>query len=145
MGEERIRWGLRHSGRERGQDELQNRKLHLILTTTRYPRIVDEFEENCKNERNEKFKTYQLLSRKRWEGESLEQFHSVLSRLAARCSLGTLERRILRDVFMVNMTNKDAQTELCRSTKTPDEVYKIALSYEKGEKYAKSYKITGGD
>ena len=46
---------------------------------------------------------------------------------------------------MVNMTNKDAQTELCRSTKTPDEVYKIALSYEKGEKYAKSYKITGGD
>ena len=43
----------------------------------------------------------------------------------------------------MNMTNKEAQTELCKSTKAPDEVCKIALSYETGAKYAKSYKITG--
>ena len=51
---------------------------------------------------------------------------------------------MLRDVFIVNMSNKEAQTELCRSTKTPDEVYQIALSYERSDKYAKSYKISGG-
>ena len=51
---------------------------------------------------------------------------------------------MLRDVFIVNMSNKEAQTELCRSTKTPDEVYRIALSYERGDKYAKSYKVPGG-
>ena len=73
--------------------------------------------------------------------ENLEQFHAVLSGLNARCSLGTLERRILRDVSIVNMTNKEAETELCRSTNTPEEVYKI----QRGDKYAKSYKIPVGD
>ena len=67
-----------------------------------------------------------------------------MSGLAARCAIGTLERRILRDVFIVNMTNKEAQTELCRSTKTPDEVYRIALSYKQGDKFAKTYKVSGG-
>ena len=43
----------------------------------------------------------------------------------------------------MNITNKEAQTELCRSTKTPDEVCKIALSYETGAKYAKRHRITG--
>ena len=55
-----------------------------------------------------------------------------------------MERWILRDVFIVNMTSKKSQTELCRSTKAPDEVYKILLLYESGNKYGKSYKITGG-
>ena len=58
--------------------------------------------------------------------------------------MGALERRVLRDVFIVNMSNKEAQLELCRSTKTPDEVYRNALSYERGDKYAKSYKVSGG-
>ena len=129
---------------ERGQDELHHRKPHLDLATTRYPRVLDEFENVFRKERNETFETYQLLSRKQRDGETLEEFHSVLSGLAARCSLGALERRVLRDVFIVNMSNKEAQTELCRSTKTPDEVYRIALSYERGDKYAKSYKVSGG-
>ena len=43
------------------------------------------------------------------------------------------------------MNNREAQNELCRSTKTPEEVYRIALSYERGYKYAKSYgSATGG-
>ena len=87
--------------------------------------------------------TFQLLSRKQFINESLEQFHSVLSGQAARCNFGTLEDRILRDVFIVNMNNREAQKELCRSTKTPKEVYRIALSYERGNKYATSYVATG--
>ena len=122
---------------KRGQDELHNRKPHLDLATTRYPRVLDEFESVFRKERNETFETYQLLSRKQRDGETLEEFHSVLSGLAARCSLG-------RDVFIVNMSNKEAQMKLCRSTKTPDEVYRIALSYERGDKYAKLYKVSGG-
>ena len=129
---------------ERGQDELHNQKPHLDLATTRYPQVLDEFETVFRKERNETFETYQLLSRKQRDGETLEVFHSVLSGLAARCFLGALKRRVLRDVFIVNMSNKEAQTELCRSTKTPDEVYRIALSYEWGDKYAKSYKVPGG-
>ena len=55
--------------------------------------------------------------------------------------LGTLKRRVLRDVFIVNTSNKEAQAELCRSTKTPDEVYRIALSNERVDQCAKSYRM----
>ena len=41
------------------------------------------------------------------------------------------------------MNNREAQKKLCRSTKTPEEVYPIALSYERGNKYATSYVATG--
>ena len=74
--------------------------------------------------------------------ESLEQLHSVLSRLASRCNFGALEDRILGDVFIVNMNNREAQKEMCRSTKTPEEVYKIALSYERGNEYVTFYVAT---
>ena len=126
----------------RGQDELHNRILHLDLAATRYPRVLDEFESVFRKEHNETFETFQLLSRRQREGETLETFHSILSGLAARCDLGTLERRILRDVFIVNMCNKEAQTELCRSTKMPDEVYRFVLSYQREDKYAKTYKFS---
>ena len=55
---------------------------------------------------------FRLLSRKQRIGESLEQFHGVLSGLAARCSFGTLDSRVLRDVFIVNMTSREAQNQL---------------------------------
>ena len=130
---------------EKGQDELHKRKPHVDLSTTRYSRVLDTIETEFKKELNETYETFQLLARKQQIGESLEQFHSVLSGLAARCNFGTLETRILRDVFIVNMNNREAQNELCRSTKTPEEVYRIALSYERGYKYAKSYgSATGG-
>ena len=45
----------------------------------------------------------------------------------------------------MNMNNREAQNELCRSTKTPEEVYRIALSYERGYKYAKSYGSATGE
>ena len=79
--------------------------------------MLDVLETEIKNERNETYKTFQLLSRNQFINESLEQLHSVLSGLAARCIFGALEDRILRDVFIVNMNNREAQKELCRSTK----------------------------
>ena len=42
------------------------------------------------------------------------------------------------------MTNREAQNELCRATKTPEEAYRIALSYERGDKKAKTYVTTAG-
>ena len=60
-----------------------------------------------KKKRNEKFSFCQGI------GESLEQVHAVLSGLAAGCSFGALESRVLRDVFIVKMTNREARNELC--------------------------------
>ena len=113
---------------EKAQDESHRRRPHLDLSTTRYARVIDALETEFKKERNETYETFQLLARKQQIGESLEQFHSVLSGLAARCDFGALETRNLRDVFIVNMNNREAQNDLCRSTKTPEEVYWVALS-----------------
>ena len=130
---------------EKKQDELPKRRPHLDLSTTRYSRLLDTIETEFKKERKETYESFQLLARKRQIEESLEQFHSVLSGLAARCNFGTLKTRILRDVFIKNMNNREAQNELCRSTKTPEEVYRSAISYERGYKYVKSYgSATGG-
>ena len=113
---------------EKAQDEIHRTRPHLDLSTTRYARVIDALETEFKKERNETYETFQLLARKQQIGESLEQFHSVLSGLAARCNFGALETRNLRDVFIVNMNNREAQNDLCRSTKTPEEVYWVALS-----------------
>ena len=40
------------------------------------------------------------------------------------------------------MNNREAQNELCRSTKTPQEVYRLVLLYEQGDKNAKTYVAT---
>ena len=129
----------------KGQDELHKRRPHLDLSTVRYPRILDVLKTEFKNQRNETYETFQLLSRKQFINESLEQFHSVLSGFAARCNFGALEDRINKRVFIVNMNNREAQNELCRSTKTPEDVYRIALTYERVDKYAKSYVATSAE
>ena len=49
--------------------------------------------------------------------------------MAARCNLGTQERKMVRDLFIFIMRNRDAQNELCRKTKTTEEALKIAMSY----------------
>ena len=117
---------------EKGLDELRKIRPHLDLSTIRYPRMLDALETEFKKKRNEKYETFQLHARKQQINEILEQFDSVLSGLAARCNFRALEDRILRDVFILNMNNREAQNELCRSPKTPEEAYRFALLYEPG-------------
>ena len=69
--------------REKGQDELHKRRPRLDLSTTRYSSVVDTIKTEFKKERYETYETFQLLARKQHIGESLEQFHSVLSGRAA--------------------------------------------------------------
>ena len=97
---------------EKGQDKFPKQKLLLDLGASRYPRALDALEGEFK----ETYETFRPLSKKQQIGESLEQFHAVLSGDAARCSFGALEARVLRDLFIVIMTNRKAQNQLCRVT-----------------------------
>ena len=121
-----------------GQRALHNQHPHLDMETIGYPRFLDTCVALFQKEPNETYEMYQMLSRKQKEGESLESFYAELSGMAARCNLGTQERKMVRDIFIFNMRNRDAQNELCRETKTPEEALRIAMSYERGDKYAKS-------
>ena len=123
-----------------GQRALHNQHPHLNMETIRYPRFLDTCVALFQKERNETYEMYQMLSRKQKEGESLESFYEEFSGMAARCNLGTQERKRVRDMLIINMRNRDAQNELCRETKTPEEALRIAMSYERGDKYAKTYK-----
>ena len=60
------------------------------------------------------------------------------SALAGRCDFANAAENV-RDFFIMNMREFDCQRELSRSTKLPEEVYRIALSYERGERVYKSY------
>ena len=123
-----------------GQRALHNQHSHLNMETIRCPRFLDACVALFQKERNETYEMYQMLSRKQKEGERLESFYAELSGMAARCNLGTQERKMVRDIFIFNMRNRDAQNKLCRETKTPEEALRIAMSYERGDKYAKIYK-----
>ena len=123
-----------------GQRALHNQHPHLDMETIRYPRFLDTCVALFQKEQNQTYEMYQMLSRKQKEGESLELLYAELSGMAARCNLGTQERKMVRDIFIFNMRNRDAQNELCRETKTPEEALRIAMAYERGDKYAKTYK-----
>ena len=86
--------------------------------------------EKPKNETLDRFK---FLSRKQKENETLRQFWNELNRLAAKCNFGTITESLVKDVFIVNMNNKDVQQKLCTEPKsTIADNIQFAISYEEG-------------
>ena len=59
-------------------------------------------------------------------GESLELFHAALTAQAAKAELGTLEDKILRDLFISKMKNTVLQNKITLEIFTPEEVLKRA-------------------
>ena len=135
-----------------GQRALHNQHPHLNMEEIRYPRFLDTCVALFQKQRNETYEMYQMLPRKQKERESLESFYAELSGMAARCNLGTQERKMERDTFTFNMRNRDAQNELYRETKTPEQALQISTNTQRltrrrqirkhygGDKYAKTYK-----
>ena len=86
--------------------------------------------EKPKNETLDRFK---FLSRKRKEGETLRQFWNELNGLAAKCNFGLITESFVKDVFIVNMTNKEVQQKLCTEPKgTVADNIQFAIAYEEG-------------
>ena len=79
-----------------------------------------------------------FYGRKQRENETLEKFHAELSALAGKCDFTNAAENV-RDFFFMNIRESDCQREFSRSTKLPEEVYRIALSYERDERAYKSY------
>ena len=123
-----------------GQRALHNQHPHLNMEAIRYSRFLDTCVALFQKEQNETYEMCQILFWKQKERESLESFYAELSGKAAICNLGTQEQKMVRDIFIFIMRNRDAQNELCRETKTPEEALRIAMSYDRGDKYAKTYK-----
>ena len=93
--------------------------------------------EKPKNETLDRFK---ILSRKQHGGETLRQFWNELNGLAAKCNFGRITESLVKDVFIVNMMNKDVQQKLCTEPKTTiEENIEFAIAYEEGTIRQKSF------
>ena len=64
---------------------------------------------------------FKFLNRKQEEGETLRQFWNELGGLAAKCNFGGITESLLKDVFIVNTTNKEVQQKLCTKPKATTE------------------------
>ena len=103
-----------------------------IATTT----LVDLLK-TCKDcfekPKNETLDRFKFLSRKQKENETLRQIWNELNGLAARCNFGTVTESLVKDVFIVNMNNKEVQQKLCTEPKTTiADTIQFAISYEEG-------------
>ena len=114
------------------------RKPTVNIKTERYPRVLDEMQNVFQRERNVTHERGLFYGRKQRENETFEKFHAELSALAGRCDFANAAENV-RDIFIMNMRESDCQRELSRSTKLPEEVYRNALSNERGERAYKSY------
>ena len=83
--------------------------------------------------KNETLDRFEFLSRKQKEHETLRQFWNELNGLVAKCNFGNITESLVKDLFIVNMNNKDVQQKLCTEPKnTIAETIQFAISYEEG-------------
>ena len=93
--------------------------------------------QNCKEcfekPKNETLDRFKFLSRKQKEGELLKQFWNELNGLASKCNFDTIPESLVKDVFIVNMINKEVQQKLCSEPKlTVNDKVQFAIAYEEG-------------
>ena len=121
-----------------GQRALHNQQPHLNMEIFRYRRFLETCVTIFEKEQNKIYEMYQIMSGKQNKGESLEYVDAELSGMVARCNLRNQEKKMVRDIFIWNMRSRDAQIELHRETKTPEEPLKIAMSCKRGNKKSKT-------
>ena len=52
--------------------------------------------------------------------------------LASKCNFGTITESLVKDVFIVNLINKEVQQKLCTEPKTTERQYKVCDSIRRG-------------
>ena len=102
----------------------------------RYPRVWDNMERVLKRDRNVTHERAYTTDGSNVNLKYLKK--SMPNALAGRCDFTNAAENV-RDMLIMNMRDSDCQRELSRSIKTPDEVYRVALSYEHGDRAYKSY------
>ena len=80
-----------------------------------------------------------MFLRSQETGESLVPFHAALIAQAAKAELGTLEDKILRDLFISKMKNTVLQDKIRFETFTREEVLKRALKLEQSKQTTQAF------
>ena len=103
------------------------------IATITLVELLQKCKECFEKPKNETLDRFKFLSRKQNENETLRQFWNELNGLAAKCNFGAITESLVKDVFIVNMKNKEVQQKLCTEPKTSiDETIQFAIAYEEG-------------
>ena len=83
--------------------------------------------------RNRTLDRHAFFSRKQKPAESLHQFWNILNGLAAKCDFGEQTQRLVYDMSVLNMSNKQVQERLCTEPKEdPMAALQFAIAFEEG-------------
>ena len=120
---------LSSAGRKTITDKFPNANIATITL----PDLLKNCEDCFEKPKNETLDRFKFLSRKQKEEESLRNFWIELNGLAAKCNFGGITDSLVKNVFIVNMTNQDVQQKLCTEPKTTaEETIQFAIAYEEG-------------
>ncbi len=109
----------------------QFRLPHVRIVDTSLAELWMNLDNVFHRERNISVDRVALISRRQREGESLEQFHAVLTGLAAKCQLAQLEDELVRDIFIANIREPELQRRFYKKLRAPDEVLKEVQAFER--------------
>ena len=94
---------------EEGITRVHQKYPRLEIQNTTLKNLVTMLEATFKTEENTIYERFILFTRTQKQHESLELFYGVLTEQAAKCSLGTLEKELVRDLFIARNNNAELQ------------------------------------
>ena len=80
---------------------------NLKLQETTFRDLFKLMETVFKKERNLTYERFILFTREQKASERMSDFHAALSEQASKCELGTLEKDLVKDLFIARMNHKD--------------------------------------
>ena len=104
----------------------------MDLSETPFRDLYQNLETTFKLEKNLTYERFILLTREQKSNERLTDFHAVLTEQATRCQLGSLEKELVKDLFIARMNSKELQKKFCTEKKNADEVMAETILFERG-------------
>ena len=75
-------------------------------------KVKENFKEHCNAHTSRAFLRHQLLTRRQEEGESVEQYVTVLKTMAKHCEFGPLTDSLIIDVMLLGIADNDVKQKI---------------------------------
>jgi hypothetical protein len=86
--------------------------VHIVASTDTYHQVPEKLDEHFELITTTALATIKFNDRRQQPGETIEQFYISLCELADHCEFGSIHQRILRDRFIVGVTDNRIRERL---------------------------------
>ena len=105
---------------EAARKQFRDKFPHVTLWSLTVSELTEMCNECFWKKRNRTLDWHKFFSRMQQTGETLSQFWHALNGLAAPCDFGEITTTLVLDMFILHMTNKKVQENLCTEPKESD-------------------------